>query len=109
MTRRRSATGALVAVAALGGFGVQVAHAAQNVCVAANDSLRHVSGTATCEAAGIGSVAVVVGDGSAASATGDHSRAQVIGDSSSAVAFLGDGNVATVHGDGSRSVASAFD
>jgi hypothetical protein len=98
------------AVVTFAGLGAQTAGAATDICVAANDEVRHQSGTANCVADGTGSVAIAKGDNSIAFAIdGDRNRAMVHGDGSSAGAGDGDGNTATVRGDGSGAGAGIGD
>lgn len=88
------------------GLGTAVPASAQDLCVAAAGEVRQQEGSASCQAAGTGSVAVVIGHESVAIAVGGNDRAIVVGDHSYAIAAVGDGNTAIVVGDGSCAQAS---
>ena len=107
-------TALLVSVAVIGAPSASAAK--KSVCVAANDDVRHQSGSASCEAFGTGSIALAVGEDSTATATGgNRNKARVIGDDSSAEAGTllgrgeGDGNTAFVRGDDSDAFAGRGD
>ena len=81
----------------------QAASAATDICIAANGEVQVQKGTATCEAAGQGSVAIAKGEGSLAVANaGNHNTAKALGEGSTAFAQGGDHNTATASGDGSQ-------
>lgn len=89
-------------------FGVGVATATPDLCVAANGEVRHQAGTATCEANGTGSIAIAKGGESIATATErDRNKALAFGDASSAEAIGGTGTKAIATGDGSIALAAA--
>jgi hypothetical protein len=104
----------VVALLTFAGVAAETAGAAPSMCVAANGEVRHKSGTATCNAAGKGSVAIAKGDFTNAYAGiavegDDRNKAKAFGDSSNAAAFGGDGNTATVRGDNSQAYAGDGD
>lgn len=89
-------------------FGASSSIAAEpSMCVAANDQVRHQSGTASCQATGTGSTAIARGvDSSATAFGGDHNRARATGDQS--FAFAGEGNNNTAVATGAHSGAEAI-
>jgi hypothetical protein len=76
--RKRYGVGLLVTVAVLGSvIDPMAAGAASDLCIAANDAVRHQSGTATCDANGTASVAIAKGAESDATAVdGEGNRAK---------------------------------